>query len=63
MKTGKSISKENSESITRTYGFLASILPFTNADWEKLSIFLNFLIPELPAPIEEDLSKGILESL
>jgi type I restriction enzyme, R subunit len=37
------------------------ILPFTNADWEKLSIFLNFLIPKLPAPKEEDLSRGILE--
>ena len=47
----------------RTYGFLASILPYTNADWEKLSIFLNFLVPKLPAPKEEDLSKGILESI
>jgi len=28
-----------------------------------LSIFLNFLIPKLPAPIEEDLAKGILESI
>ena len=25
--------------------FLASILPYTNAEWEKLSIFLNFLVP------------------
>ena len=47
----------------RTYGFLASILPYTNADWEKLSIFLNFLAPKLPAPKEEDLSKGILETI
>ena len=31
--------------------------------WEKLSIFLNFLIPKLPAPKEEDLSKGILEAI
>jgi type I restriction enzyme R subunit len=31
--------------------------------WEKLSIFLNFLIPKLPAPVEEDLSKGILEAI
>jgi hypothetical protein len=45
------------------FGFLASILPFTNATWEKLSTFLNFLIPKLPAPKEEDLSKGILESI
>ena len=28
-----------------------------------LSIFLNFLLPKLPAPIEEDLSKGILETI
>ena len=26
-----------------------------NAEWEKLSIFLNYLIPKLPAPEEEDL--------
>ena len=48
---------------TRTYGFLSSILPYTNADWEKLSILLNFLIPKLPAPVEEDLSAGILEAI
>jgi type I restriction enzyme R subunit len=39
------------------------MLPFSNATWEKLSIFLNFLIPKLPAPKEEDLSKGILEAI
>jgi type I restriction enzyme R subunit len=55
--------KGNAKSFTRTYDFLASILPYTNADWEKLSIFLNLLIPKLPAPIEEDLSKGILEAI
>jgi type I restriction enzyme R subunit len=55
--------KGKAKAFTRTYGFLASILPFTNAGWEKLSIFLNFLIPKLPAPVEEDLSKGILESI
>ena len=37
--------------------------PYTNAEWEKLSIFLNFLLPKLPAPREEDLSKGILEAI
>ena len=47
----------------RAYGFLSSILPYTNAEWEKLSIFLNFLVPKLPAPKEEDLSKGILEAI
>jgi type I restriction enzyme, R subunit len=48
---------------TRTYDFLASILPYTNAGWEKLSIFLNLLVSKLPAPVEEDLSRGILESI
>lgn len=47
----------------RTYGFLSAILPYPNPEWEKLSIFLNFLVLKLPAPVEEDLSKGILEIL
>jgi len=55
--------KGKAKAFVRTYGFLASILPFTNPDWEKLSIFLNFLISKLPAPKEEDLSKGILETI
>ncbi|MGH8058758.1 MAG: type I restriction enzyme subunit R domain-containing protein, partial [Candidatus Entotheonellia bacterium] len=38
--------KGKAKAFVRTYGFLASILPYTNADWEKLSIFLNFLIPK-----------------
>lgn len=53
--------KGKAKAFTRTYSFLSSILPFTSIDWEKLSIFLNFLIPKLPAPRDEDLSKGILE--
>jgi type I restriction enzyme, R subunit len=55
--------KGKCKAFVRTYGFLGAILPYTNADWEKLSIFLNFLIPKLPAPKEEDLSKGILETI
>ena len=55
--------KGKAKTFTRTYAFLASILPYTNADWEKLSIFLNFLVPKLPAPTEPDLSKGILETI
>jgi type I restriction enzyme R subunit len=55
--------KGKAKAFTRTYGFLASILPYTNADWERLSIFLNFLIPKLPAPKEEDLSRGIIETI
>jgi len=55
--------KGKAKAFVRMYNFLASILPFANAQWERLSIFLNFLIPKLPAPKEEDLSKGILESI
>jgi len=55
--------KGKAKAFTRTYNFLASILPYTNAAWEKLSIFLELLIPKLPAPIEEDLTKGILEAI
>jgi type I restriction enzyme R subunit len=55
--------KGKAKVFTRTYDFLATILPYGVQDWEKLSIFLNFLIPKLPAPTEEDLAKGILEAI
>jgi type I restriction enzyme R subunit len=55
--------KGKAKAFTRTYAFLASILPYSLAEWEKTSIFLNLLIPKLPAPVEEDLAKGILESI
>jgi type I restriction enzyme R subunit len=55
--------KGKAKAFARTYSFLSSILPYTNAQWERLSIFLNLLIPKLPAPIEEDLSRGILETI
>jgi len=55
--------KGKAKAFVRTYGFLSAILPYTNAEWEKLSIFLNMLINKLPAPKEEDLSKGVLESI
>ncbi|MER9868766.1 type I restriction endonuclease subunit R [Mesorhizobium sp. M0136] len=55
--------KGNAKAFVRTFGFLSAILPYTYAAWEKLSIFLNFLIPKLPAPKEEDLSKGVLEAI
>jgi type I restriction enzyme R subunit len=55
--------KSRAKAFSRMYGFLAQILPYNNAEWERLSIFLNFLIPKLPAPVEEDLSRGILETI
>jgi type I restriction enzyme R subunit len=55
--------KGKAKAFTRTYDFLATILPYGIQEWEKLSIFLNFLITKLPAPMEEDLAKGILEAI
>ena len=55
--------KGRAKAFLRSYGFLATILSYTYADWEKLSIFLTFLVPKLPAPAEDDLSKGILEAI
>ena len=33
------------KAFVRTSGFLSCVPPYTNAEWEKRSIFLNFLIP------------------
>ena len=55
--------KGKAKAFCRTYDFLSSVIPYSNAEWEKLSIFLNLLTPKLPAPKEEDLAKGILEAI
>jgi type I restriction enzyme, R subunit len=47
----------------RTYTFLSSVTAYNNPQWEKLSIFLDLLTPKLPAPKEDDLSKGILQAI
>lgn len=52
--------KSAAKAFCRTYGFLGAILPYGNADWERLSIFLNLLIPKLPSPRDDDFSEGIL---
>ena len=53
--------KGSAKAFVRLYAFLSQVLPYGNPRWEKLSIFLNFLIPKLPVPKDEDLSRGILE--
>ena len=55
--------KSAAKAFVRTYGFLGAILPYGNAAWEKLSIFLNLLIPKLPSPQTDDLSEGILAAV
>jgi type I restriction enzyme R subunit len=39
------------------------IIPFNHIYWESLKTFLHLLIPKLPAPKDEDLARGILESV
>lgn len=55
--------KGKAKAFVRSYSFLAAILTYGYPAWEKLTIFLNFLIPKLPVPKEEDLSKGVLEAI
>ena len=55
--------KGKAKAFCRTYDFLASVMPYTNREWEKLSILLNLLTPKLPAPKEDDLARGILEAI
>jgi len=53
--------KSSAKAFCRTYGFLGAILPYGNAEWERLSIFMNLLIPKLPSPRDDDFSEGILD--
>ena len=55
--------KGKAKGFVRTYNFLASVLPYVSAEWEKLSVYLTLLTPKLPAPKEADLSQGILETI
>ena len=55
--------KSSAKAFVRLYAFLSQVLPYGNARWEKLSIFLNFLVTKLPAPEDPDLSRGILEAV
>jgi type I restriction enzyme R subunit len=53
--------KSKAKAFVRSYDFLATILPYANPEWEKLSILLTLLVRALPAPEEDDLTKGMLE--
>ncbi|KZC93985.1 type I restriction endonuclease subunit R [Clavibacter tessellarius] len=55
--------KGNAKAFLRAYNFLSTVLPYGSSEWEKRSIFLDHLVPKLPAPKEEDLSAGILENI
>lgn len=55
--------KGNAKSFVRTYNFLAAVLPFKNPAWERLGIFLRFLVNKLPSPEDSDLAMGVLEAI
>lgn len=55
--------KGNAKAFLRTYNFLTTVLPYGSVEWEKRAIFLDNLVPKLPAPKDEDLSAGILENI
>jgi type I restriction enzyme, R subunit len=55
--------KGNAKAFCRAYGYLSAILSYGNPGWEKLAIFLPLLLPKLPAPREEDLSRGLLDAV
>ena len=51
--------KGNAKAFVRT----SCVLPYSRVAWEERSIFLDLLIPKLPSPREDDLSRGILEAI
>jgi len=55
--------KGSAKAFVRTYGFLSALLPFSNVEWEKLSIFLGFLVPKLPSPVSEDFTDDLIETI
>ena len=55
--------KSGVKSFIRTYNFLASILPFGQKEWAIKNIFFELLVHRLPTPREDDLSKGVLDTI
>lgn len=55
--------KSSAKTFVRTYNFLSSILPYGSLEWEKLSIFLTFLVSKLPKPNDDDNIEEILEDV
>lgn len=55
--------KGDAKAFLRTYNFLSAVLPYGSVEWEKRAIFLDNLVPKIPAPAEDDLAAGILENI
>ena len=55
--------KSSAKNFVRTYNFLSSILPYGSQQWERLSIYLTFLVSKLPRPDSDDNTEEILEDV
>ena len=55
--------KGDAKAFVRSYAFLSQLLPYGEVEWEKLFIYLCFLIRKLPAPMSDDLSLGIEDTV
>ncbi|NLB61312.1 MAG: type I restriction endonuclease subunit R, partial [Clostridiales bacterium] len=55
--------KSSAKAFVRLYSFLGAILPYGDVEWERLSIFLRFLLPKLPSPQDEDFSATIIDAI
>lgn len=55
--------KSSAKNFVRTYNFLSSILPYGSQQWERLSIYLTFLVSKLPRPESDDNTEEILEDV
>lgn len=55
--------KGSAKGFLRTYSFLGAILPYGNVEWEKLSIFLNLLLPKLPSPQDDNDISSLLSAV
>jgi len=54
--------KQTAKNFVRTYGYLSKIMEYNVAIWEKMWIFLKFLVPKLSIP-EDTLEENVLEAI
>ena len=55
--------KRSAKRFVKLYNFLGAILPYSNAEWERLCIFLTLLLPKLPAVRDDDFPAGLYEAV
>ncbi len=55
--------KRSARRFVKLYNFLGAILPYSNAEWERLCIFLTLLLPKLPAVRDDDFPAGLYEAV